>query len=144
LATISRSVVLRIDNQQSTNQPFDSEGTTIMTKSIQYVVIMALSGMASVAMADTKVNGISVNGISVNGISLNGVSLNGTMVNGVSLNGISLNGISLNGISLNGISLNGERTQGVTTDQSCHFQPEAQSSGLKMQAVHVVGGQLFS
>ena len=71
-------------------------------------------------------------------------TLAGVDVQGVSTNGSSLQGVSTNGSSLQGVPVNGARAQGASERGTAGPRPVGPSTGLKLRAVHIVGGRLVS
>lgn len=81
-------------------------------------------------------------GVDTNGSNPQGLSLNGANPNGLSPQGLSPNGMSPQGIRVHGIMPNGTQLQGPRTN--AHGAAPARSTGLRLDAVHVVGGKLVS
>jgi uncharacterized protein YjbI with pentapeptide repeats len=108
-------------------------------------VVCALT--ATVASAGLTLNGANENGIRLQGWTLNGANENGIRLQGLTLNGAGENGIRLQGLTLNGAGENGIRLQGIDPNG----QPVAgtlvvatmKSTGVRVQGMKIVGGQLF-
>ena len=78
------------------------------------------------------------------GVDVQGVSTNGSSLQGVSTNGSSLQGVSTNGSSLQGVPVDGVRVQSATQRGAAGPRPVGPSTGLKLRAVHLVGGRLVA
>jgi hypothetical protein len=62
---------------------------------------------------------------------------------GVMTNGSNLQGVMTNGSNLQGVMTNGSNLQGVMTNGAEAARPEIGSTGLSLDAFHVIGGRLF-
>lgn len=83
--------------------------------------------------------GSQLQGGSSNGSSLQGVDTNGSNLQGLSPQGLSPNGVNMQGANPNGIKRQGQRDHGADPSR-----PEPRSTGVRIPAVHVVGGRLFT
>ncbi len=103
------------------------------------VIGVALLTAASSTQAGSHLQGGNTNGSQMQGASTNGSNLQGGDTNGSNLQGGDTNGSNVQGQSPNGMSQQGQHSHGADRPR-----PEPRSTGVRLPAVHVVGGRLFT